>query len=339
MMASRQPHITLLSRLPAVRGRYIENVDLSGSTWFRVGGPADVVFRPADAADLAAFLAACPDDIPRTVLGLGSNLLIRDGGVRGVVIRLDKSFSEIAVDGTTITAGAGALDVNLARICRDAGLVGFEFMRGIPGTVGGGLRMNAGAYGRAIRDVLVWAEAVDGAGTPHRVTVDELDMSYRHCGAPEDWIFTAAQFRGEHGDREEISARMQEVRQARKDSQPVNTRTGGSTFKNPVSGDFGDGRPAGGSAEGGSAWELIDGAGCRGLVRGGAMVSELHCNFLINTGDATAADLEALGEEVRRRVHARSGVMLQWEIRRIGEHASDNASVNAPKPILTEVAP
>ena len=325
MMAVRPDNAALLSRLPAVRGRYIENVDLSGSTWFRVGGPADVLFRPADADDLAAFLAACPSDIPRTVLGLGSNLLVRDGGVRGVVIRLDGAFNEITVDGTTVTAGAGALDVNLARVCRDAGLVGFEFMRGIPGTVGGGLRMNAGAYGRAFRDVLVWAEAVDGAGHLHRVTAEELDLGYRHCGAPEDWIFTAAQFRGEHGDRNEISARMQAVGRARKDSQPVNTRTGGSTFKNPDSDD----------ADAKKAWQLIDEAGCRGLVRGGAMVSELHCNFLVNTGSATAADLEALGEEVRRRVFAHSGVMLQWEIRRIGEHLPDQA----PELVLTEVAP
>ncbi|MDA1098189.1 MAG: UDP-N-acetylmuramate dehydrogenase [Proteobacteria bacterium] len=325
MMAARLPDATLVCRLPSVRGRYIENVDLSGSTWFRAGGSADVVFRPADTADLAAFLTACPGDVPRTVLGLGSNLLIRDGGVRGVIIRLDKSFSGIEVDGTTVTAGAGALDVNLARVCRDAGLVGFEFLRGIPGTVGGGLRMNAGAYGRAIRDVLVWAEAVDGAGTLRRVAVDELDLSYRHCGAPEDWIFTAAGFQGELGDRADISIRMQDIRQARKASQPVNTRTGGSTFKNPD----------GDNPNSSKAWELIDQAGCRGLVRGGAKVSELHCNFLINTGGATAADLEALGEEVRRRVQAHSGVMLQWEIRRIGEHAPDRA----PELILTEVAP
>ena len=325
MMAAQQHYGTLLSRLPAVRGRYIENVDLSGSAWFRVGGPADVVFRPADAEDLAAFLAACPNGIPRTVLGLGSNLLIRDGGVRGVVIRLDRSFIEITVDETIVTAGAGALDVNLARICRDAGLVGFEFMRGIPGTVGGGLRMNAGAYDRDFRDVLVWAEAVDSSGTLHRLSVDELDLSYRHCGVPEDWIFVTAQFRGTHGDRQKISARMQEVRQVRKDSQPINTRTGGSTFKNPGSEKL----------NGGKAWELIDQAGCRGLTRGGAMVSELHCNFLINTGNATAANLEALGEEVRRRVQAHSGVMLQWEIRRIGEHTSDNV----PELVLTEVAP
>ncbi len=325
MMAAQQHDATLLSRLPVVRGRYIENVDLSGSTWFRVGGPADVVFRPADAEDLAAFLAACPSGIPRTVLGLGSNLLVRDGGVRGVVIRLDRSFTQIVVDETIVTAGAAALDVNLARICRDAGLVGFEFMRGIPGTVGGGLRMNAGAYERAFHDVLVWAEALDGSGTLYRLSVDEMDLSYRHCDVPEDWIFVAARFQGTRGDRQDITTRMQEVRQARKDSQPVNTRTGGSTFKNPDNENSG----------GGKAWELIDQAGCRGLVRGGAMVSELHCNFLINTGNATAADLEALGEEVRRRVQAHSGVMLQWEIRRIGEHASDNA----PELVLTEVAP
>jgi UDP-N-acetylmuramate dehydrogenase len=327
-----QPHTdTFLSRLPAVRGRYIENVDLSGSSWFRVGGPADVLFRPADALDLAAFLAKCPRDIPRTVLGLGSNLLIRDGGVRGVVIRLDGAFNEIEVEGGAVTAGAGVLDVNLARICRDAGLVGFEFMRGIPGTVGGGLRMNAGAYGSAFRDVLEWAEAVDGDGTVHRAGPDELDMSYRHCGAPDDWIFTAARFRGEAGDPEEISARMQEVRQARKDTQPVNTRTGGSTFKNPDGGDANGGPNDLGDLR---AWELIDRAGCRGLVRGGAMVSELHCNFLINTGEATAADLEALGEEVRRRVHADSGVMLQWEIRRVGEFDPENT----PELVLAEEA-
>ena len=333
MMATHLHNETLLSRLPAVRGRYIEHVDLSGSTWFRVGGPADVLFRPADVRDLAAFLTECPRDIPRTVLGLGSNLLIRDGGVRGVVIRLDGAFNEIEVNGTTVTAGAGVLDVNLARICRDAGLVGFEFMRGIPGTIGGGLRINAGAYGRAFRDILDWAEAVDGTGSMHRVGLDELEMSYRHCGAPEDWVFTAAQFHGQHGDQREISARMQDVRQARKDSQPVNTRTGGSTFKNP-----GNDNP-----NGAKAWELIDRAGCRGLVRGGAQVSELHCNFLINTGAATAADLEALGEEVRRRVQAHCGVMLEWEIRRIGEHDPKNDPKtdrgNGPELVLTEEAP
>ncbi len=321
MMASRQYDQTLLPRLPVVRGRYVENVDLAGSTWFRVGGPADVVFRPADRGDLAAFLKTCPRDIPRTVLGLGSNLLIRDGGVRGVVIRLDRAFNQIDIEGEFVTAGAGVLDVNLARVCRDGGLVGFEFMRGIPGTVGGGLRMNGGAYGRAFRDLLVWAEAVDGHGVSHQAGLDELDLSYRHCGAPEDWIFTRARFKGAQGGRDAISARMREISQARKDSQPVNTRTGGSTFKNPGSD----------NPNGVKAWELIDRAGCRGLVRGGAMVSELHCNFLINTGQATAADLEALGEEIRRRVHANSGIMLQWEIRHIGEFASEVALAPSPE--------
>ncbi|MBT3535475.1 MAG: UDP-N-acetylmuramate dehydrogenase [Rhodospirillaceae bacterium] len=323
-MTAHKHDRSLLSRLPVVRGRYVENVDLSGCTWFRVGGPADVVYRPADAGDLAAFLKQCPQEIPRTVLGLGSNLLIRDGGVRGVVIRLDRAFNQIEIDGDYVTVGAGVLDVNLARVCRDGGLVGFEFMRGIPGTVGGGLRMNGGAYGRAFRDVLVWAEVVDGAGIMHRAVLDELDLSYRHCGAPEDWIFTAAQFRGKQGGQDEITARMREVSQARKESQPVNTRTGGSTFKNPDSD----------NPDSPKAWELIDRAGCRGLVRGGAMVSELHCNFLINMGDATAADLEALGEEVRRRVEADSGIMLQWEIRRIGEHGPDGALTS-----IAEVAP
>ena len=330
MMATQAHNETLLSRLPAVRGRYIEHVDLSSSTWFRVGGSADVLFRPADVRDLATFLTECPRDIPRTVLGLGSNLLIRDGGVRGVVIRLDGAFNEIEVSGTTVTAGAGALDVNLARVCRDAGLVGFEFMRGIPGTVGGGLRINAGAYGSAFGDILDWAEAVDGTGTMHRVGLDELEMSYRHCGAPQDWIFTSSQFHGQHGDQWEISARMQDVRLARKEGQPINTRTGGSTFKNPgndiANGDSSELR----------AWELIDRAGCRGLALGGAQVSQLHCNFLINNGAATAADLEALGEEVRRRVHAHSGVMLEWEIYRIGEHDPEN---DLPELVLAKEAP
>jgi len=329
MITASQHDTNLLARLPKVRGRYIENVDLSGCSWFRVGGSADVVFRPADTQDLADFLAACPADIPRMVLGLGSNILVRDGGVRGVVIRLDRAFNGIEIEGEGVTAGAGVLDVNLARVCRDGGLVGFEFMRGIPGTVGGGIRINGGAYGRAFRDVLVWAEAVDGMGTLHQAGADDLDMSYRHCGAPQDWIFTTAHFRGERGSRDEISARMRQVSQARKESQPVNTRTGGSTFKNPTgvipTGANDDANDAA------KAWELIDQAGCRGLTRGGAQVSELHCNFLINTGQATAADLEALGEEVRRRVQAHSGIMLEWEIRIVGAHDE-----NAP---LAEVSP
>ncbi len=317
-MMTAHPHDPgLLARLPKVRGRYLENVDLSGCTWFRVGGPADVVFRPADAADLAAFIRQCPEDVRCTVMGLGSNLLVRDGGVRGVVIRLDRAFNEINIDGEYVTAGAGVLDVNLARICRDHGLVGFEFMRGIPGTVGGGLRMNGGAYGRSFQDILIWVEAVDGAGRLLRTGREGLDLSYRHCGAPEDWIFTAAQFRGSKGGRDEISARMAAVSEARKDSQPVNARTGGSTFKNPDHD----------NPDAPKAWELIDRAGCRGLVRGGAMVSEMHCNFLINTGNATAADLEALGEEVRRRVEADSGVLLEWEIRCIGEHDGESTLV------------
>ena len=318
MTARRQGH-DLLSRLPSVRGRYVENVDLAAVTWFRVGGVVDIVYYPADVEDLAMFLATCPIEIPRQVLGSGSNILVRDGGVRGVVVRLDKRFNQIQIQDDRVVTGGGALDVNLARLCKDQAIVGFEFLRGIPGTVGGGLRMNGGAYGRAFKDVLVWAEALDGQGRKHRISVDDLGLSYRHCGAPEDWIFTAAEFKGEQGRLDKISSRMRQVTQERKDSQPVNTRTGGSTFKNPSEED----------PNGLKAWELIDRAGCRGLARGGAQVSLLHCNFLINTGNAVAADLEGLGEEVRRRVHANSGVMLQWEICIIGEHGVESELAEA----------
>jgi len=295
----------LIDRLPEVRGSYRENAPLKDLTWFRVGGPADVLFRPADLDDLQAFLVPRPRDIPVTVVGVGSNLLVRDGGVRGVVIRLGRDFARVEVDGDCVRAGAGAANVNVALACRDAGLAGLEFLRGIPGTIGGGVRMNAGAYGAEFRDVLVDATAIDGQGTVHNVTMADLGMSYRHTDAPADWIFVEAVLRGQAGTREAISARLAEVSAARQDSQPVKTSTGGSTFKNP---------------DGARAWELIDRAGCRGLRRGGAQVSEQHCNFLINTGGATAADLEALGEEVRRRVREATGVTLEWEIRRIGDH-------------------
>ena len=311
MMAVMRHGNDLLSRLPSVNGRYVENVNLSHSTWFRVGGVADVVYHPSDANDLAMFLATCPTDIPRQVLGGASNVLVRDGGVRGVLVRLDEGLNHVEFRDGTVVAGCGAMDVNLARLCRDRSIIGFEFLRGIPGTVGGGLRMNGGAYGRAFRDILVWVEALDGQGRKHRIGVEELDLKYRHCGAPEDWIFTVAGFKAEGGYLDEINSRMGQVSQVRRDSQPINARTGGSTFKNP-----GQENP-----KGLQAWQLIDQAGCRGLVRGGAQVSEFHCNFLINNGHASAADLEGLGEEVRRRVHAQSGVMLQWEICIIGEHS------------------
>ncbi len=307
MMPAAKAPPRLIDRLPAVRGRLSEAIALAPVTWFRVGGPAEVMFRPADSDDLAAFIAEKPADVAVTVLGVGSNLLVRDGGVPGVVVRLGRGFAGIAVDGETITVGAGALDGNVARVAQDAGLTGLEFLSGIPGTIGGALRMNAGAYGSEIRDILVSATALDGEGSERRLLPADLGFGYRRCTIAEDWIFTGAVLRGQRGDAGEIARRMAEIRTARESTQPVRSRTGGSTFANP---------PAA------KAWELIDRAGCRGLVVGGAQVSEQHCNFLINRGDATAADLEMLGEEVRRRVLAATGVTLEWEIRRIGVQAA-----------------
>lgn len=307
MMAQRRSSARLIDRLPPVRGRISEKAPLAPITWFRVGGPAEIMFRPADVDDLAEFLRRKPADVPVTVIGVASNLLVRDGGVAGVVVRLGRGFVEIATEGSEVRAGAGAPDLNVALTCQEAGIAGLEFMSGIPGTVGGGLRMNAGAYGREFKDVLRATEALDPAGRRWTLAADALHLSYRHCGLPEDWIFIAATFAGERGDAAAIAARMSEIREARETSQPIRARTGGSTFANPA---------------GQKAWELIDRAGCRELRRGGAMVSEKHANFLINTGTATAAELEALGEEVRRRVQETSGVSLEWEIRRIGNPAA-----------------
>jgi UDP-N-acetylmuramate dehydrogenase len=293
----------LIDRLPPVRGMLTEDAPIARSTWFRVGGPAEILFEPADRDDLAAFLANRPDDADITVIGAGSNLLIRDGGVPGVTIRLGRAFSTIRLVGNEIVAGAGAIDVTVSRAARDAGLGGLEFLSGIPGSIGGALRMNAGAYGRELKEVLIEAEAVSGDGTVHRVAGDSLGYSYRHSTVPDDWIFTEAVLAGTAEHPDVIATRMAEISDAREETQPIRSRTGGSTFKNPP-----DAR----------AWELIEKAGCRGLVRGGAQVSEIHCNFLINTGTATAADLEGLGEEVRRRVLDQCGVSLEWEIRRIG---------------------
>ena len=293
----------LIDRLPRVRGEIAENAPLAPLTWFRVGGPAEVLFRPVDADDLAAFLSGKPADVPLTVIGAGSNLLVRDGGVAGVVIRLGRAFADITVEDSEIHAGAGALGVTVANASRDAALTGAEFLCGIPGTIGGALRMNAGAYRREIKDVLAEAEAITATGVRVRLKPDAFGFGYRHTGVSDDVIFLAGRFALARGDRAEIAQRIAEISAARRETQPVGTRTGGSTFTNP---------------SGRKAWELIDAAGCRGLKRGGAQVSELHCNFLINTGGATAADLEGLGEEVRRRVREHSGVTLEWEIRRIG---------------------
>jgi UDP-N-acetylmuramate dehydrogenase len=298
----------LIDRLPPVRGRLTAHAPLSNVTWFRVGGPAEVMFRPIDEDDLAQFLAAKPADVPVTVIGVGSNLLVRDGGIPGVVVRLGRGFVNIATDGTMVTAGAGALDLNVAMTARDAGIAGLEFLVGVPGTIGGGLRMNAGAYGTEFKDVVVSARAVDGAGRMMELSLDDLGFSYRHSAPAEDVVFTSAVLRGTAGDVAAIQRRMTEIDEAREASQPLRTRTGGSTFANPT-----DAR-----AEGRKAWQLIDAVGGRGLAIGGAMVSDKHCNFLINTGSATAADVEALGEELVRRVHDQFGVTLRWEIRRVG---------------------
>ena len=305
MMTARQTQ-HLIDRLPPVRGRLTADASLSPVTWFRVGGAAEVLFRPADADDLAEFLAKRPPDVPVTVIGVASNLLVRDGGVDGVVVRLGRGFTAIEVSGAKVTAGAAVLDLNVAIASRTAGVGGLEFLSGIPGTIGGALRMNAGAYGREIKDVLESATALDNTGARHELSLAEMGLSYRHCGVPEDWIFLGATLRGVEADRDAIQQRMAQIQSEREATQPIRARTGGSTFANPP---------------GDKAWELIDRAGCRGLTRGGAMVSEQHTNFLINAGTATAADIEGLGEDVRRRVFEKFGVTLEWEIRRIGRPA------------------
>ena len=294
-------------RLPQVRGRLRENVAMADYTWFRVGGPADVMFSPADEDDLAHFLKHLPEDIPVYVFGVGSNLLVRDGGVEGVVIRLGRAFGTVTVeDSYRIRTGTAVPDVHVAKVALDAGIKGLTFLRGIPGTIGGALRMNGGAYERETKDVLIEARAVDRLGNIHVLSVDDLNYSYRHCDAPEDYIFTQALLQGEKGDKGEIEKAMQAVTETRENAQPVRARTGGSTFKNPP---------------GEKAWQLIDAAGMRGFEIGGAQVSEKHCNFLINTGTASADDIENLGELVRIRVKENSGVELSWEIKRVGRKA------------------
>lgn len=302
-MAAESMGHTLIERLPDVRGRLRANEPLAKYTWFRVGGPAEVLFEPADTDDLQQFLQHCPLDLEITVIGGTSNVLVRDGGIPGVVIRLGKNFARIDIEGTTLHAGAAAADVNIARKARDAGLAGLEFMVGIPGGLGGALRMNAGAYDREIKDVFVSTSGFRRTGEPVDYTLEDMAFSYRHSGVPDDVIFVSAVLKGIPDERESIANRMRRIQKTREESQPVRTRTGGSTFANP---------------DGKRAWKLVDEAGCRGLRMGDAMVSEQHCNFLINTGNATAGELEGLGEEVRRRVLETSGIELRWEIRRLG---------------------
>lgn len=294
----------LAARMPELRGRLIANQSLAELTWFRVGGPAQLLFTPADEDDLAYFLRRLPAEIPVTVIGLGSNVIVRDGGVPGVVVRLGRGFSEIAVEeGNRLRVGTAVPDMKLARAAADAGIDGLAFYRGIPGGIGGALRMNAGAHGGETRDCLVEARGVDRTGLVRVFANADFGFSYRHSQAPADVIFTSALYQGRPGDTASILAEMDRITEAREASQPIREKTGGSTFKNPP---------------GHKAWQLIDAAGCRGLRLGGAQMSTMHCNFMINTGGATAADIEGLGEDVRRRVKEHSGVELEWEIKRIG---------------------
>jgi UDP-N-acetylmuramate dehydrogenase len=293
----------LKSKMPKLRGRLLSNQPIAELTWFRVGGPAQVLFMPEDEADLSYFLSNLSGEIATTVVGLGSNLIVRDGGFPGVVIRLGRGFNEIAIENLNVRAGAAVPDVKVARAAQEAGIAGLSFMRGIPGGVGGALRMNGGAYGRETKDALVEARAVDRQGRVHVLSNADMHYGYRHCGAPDDYIFTQALFAGHAGDPAAIAAEMEKITESREATQPIKSRTGGSTFKNPP---------------GQKAWQLIDAAGCRGLRVGGAQVSEMHCNFLINLGSATASDIETLGETVRARVKENSGVELEWEIKRLG---------------------
>jgi len=291
--------------LPPLKGEVAYDASLAPYSWFRVGGNADLLFKPEDEADLAAFLVALPSDIPLLILGLGSNLLVRDGGFRGAAIKLGKGFQSITVEGDhTIRAGAGAADVKVARMAAEAGIAGLAFLRGIPGTIGGALRMNGGAYGGETRDVLICACGLDRAGRVHAFDQAKMGFSYRHCAVAEDIIFTEALFKGRPGDPGTILEEMNAITEARSATQPVNTRTGGSTFRNP---------------DGVKAWELVDRAGLRGFRIGGAEVSPLHTNFLVAHEGATASNIEALGEEMRRRVFEQSGIQLDWEIKRVGE--------------------
>jgi UDP-N-acetylmuramate dehydrogenase len=294
----------LRTRMADLRGRLLAGQSLAELTWFRVGGPAQLLFIPEDENDLAYFLGHLDAEISVTVIGLGSNLIVRDGGVPGVVVRLGRGFGEVKIEpGARVRAGAAVPDVKVSRAAQEAGIAGLAFFRGIPGAIGGALRMNGGAYGRETKDALIEARGVDRQGRMHVFSNADMHYTYRHCGVPADVIFTEALFQGTPDDPDAIAAEMDKITDSREATQPIKSRTGGSTFKNPP---------------GHKAWQLIDAAGCRGLTLGAAQVSELHCNFLINLGGATAADIETLGETVRARVKAHSGVELEWEIKRIG---------------------
>jgi UDP-N-acetylmuramate dehydrogenase len=305
-MAQGASAAALIDRLPAVRGTLTPDADIASLIWFRCGGKADMLFEPADADDLALFLQNTPTDIPVTPLGLGSNLIVRDGGVAGVVVRLGKAFSSVQHAGDLLSFGGGTPGILAASSARDAALSGLEFLRGIPGTIGGAVKMNAGAYGRDTSSILIDAEVLLRDGARRTFTPADLSFSYRHSALPDGSFVLSVRMRGTPGDKAVISAEMDRIAQEREASQPLRSRTGGSTFKNPA---------------GHKAWQLVDAAGCRGLTIGGAQVSEKHTNFLINMGDATSADIEDLGDEVRRRVLAQAGIALEWEIDRIGRPA------------------
>jgi len=298
--------MSLLDRLPEVRGSLKADVSLAPYTWLRVGGAADAFFMPKDEADLALFLSSIDPDIPITILGVASNTLVRDGGIEGVVIRLGPAFGTVETDGLTLTSGAAALDARVAKSAAEAGIAGLEFYVGVPGTIGGALRMNAGCYGSETQDVLVGLVAIDRRGRRIVMSVEDMGYSYRHSTAPDDLIFVSATFVGKSDAPEAIRARMDAITARREESQPIRSKTGGSTFKNP---------------DGHSAWKVIDAAGMRGHRVGGAQMSEQHCNFMINADNATAADLEGLGEAVRAKVLATQGITLDWEVRRIGRTA------------------
>lgn len=300
--------------LPVVRGKYRDNVSLAPTTWFRVGGPAETVFRPADYEDLGDFLKAKSLEVPVIPIGVGSNLLVRDGGVPGVVVRLGRGFTNIALHGGFLDVGAGVLDSTVAQLAAAEGLKGLDFFCGIPGTIGGALRMNAGCYGGEVKDILEAAFALDPKGKLHRLTLEDLGYTYRHCGLPRDWIFIGARFKAPSGNKKKIQESINRLLAQREETQPIRSKTGGSTFANPV---------------GHKAWELIDQAGCRGLKVGGAQVSEKHCNFLINFDNGTAFDLEELGETVKKRVKDKSGIDLRWEIQRIGSFLDQELKVAA----------
>ncbi len=311
MSAALRAPASFPDALPPLGGRATQAAALASFTWFRVGGPAEVMVRPADTEDLAAFLAALPPEVPVTVIGAASNLIIRDGGIPGIVVRLPaRGFGGIVVEEDGVIAGAAALDATVAEHAAQAGLAGLEFLSGVPGAVGGAVAMNAGAYGGDVAGILDWAEIVCRSGETRRLSTAELALAYRYSALPPGAVVVRARFSARPGERTPIAERMAAIRAAREATQPIRARTGGSTFRNPP---------------GMKAWELIAAAGCRGLARGGAVVSEKHCNFLINTGGASAADLEGLGEEVRARVRETTGVMLEWEIRRIGIPAQERA--------------